>query len=353
MGRLVKLLGAIITGVIIMALGSYFWYQNAVAIPNGLSTELEVFAVEKGQGVETIAEKLVEQGFVANKLALQIYLKLNPGLANSIQAGSFELSTSMSIVEIVEKLQKATDLDYVKLTIPEGMRYDEIAEKAATVFAGKNEAKFVESEFIAIAEAPDSTTFNSKVTAFLQKYKPAGKNLEGFLYPETYFFKPDTTALAVIEKLISTLEEKVITANVITAAHLEKYSFYEYLTIASIIERETFTLEEKPLIADIYFRRLEQGVQGVKLLQADATLTYIVKDWKADVFPLKTNKSPYNTYLYPGLPPTPISNPGLAAIKASVNPEANDYWYYIHDNDGVVHYAKTLAEHEANIRKYL
>jgi len=120
-----------------------------------------------------------------------------------------------------------------------------------------------------------------------------------------------------------------------------------------MIERETFTDDEKSQIADIIYKRLEQGVNGVKLLQIDATLLYIAKDWKADAFSLKGSDDLYNTYKYPGLPPTPIANPGIVSIQGAIYPERNDYLYYIHDDNGVVHFAKTLSEHNENVRKYL
>jgi UPF0755 protein len=136
------------------------------------------------------------------------------------------------------------------------------------------------------------------------------------------------------------------------------YSFQQYLTVASLIERETLTLAEKPLVADIIYKRLENGVDGVKMLQFCSTMLYIIKDWTADeqineALKDKYKTNPYNTYRVAGLPPGPIANPGLAAIKAAIYPEKNDYYYFIHDANGVIHYGRNYAEHNANIAKYL
>jgi UPF0755 protein len=122
------------------------------------------------------------------------------------------------------------------------------------------------------------------------------------------------------------------------------------MILASLVEREGYTNDDRPIIADILQRRLEEGW----LLQVDATLLYPVKDWKHEITQVdKDNNNPYNTYRYPGLPPTPICNPGLQSINAVRNPQSNNYYYYIHEEDGTPHYSETLSEHNENVNRYL
>jgi len=156
------------------------------------------------------------------------------------------------------------------------------------------------------------------------------------------------SAFSVVKKMTDTFDSKV--------KDLENnsgFSFDQAIILASLIERETKTDEERPVVAGILIKRLNSGWP----LQIDASVQYAVgseKEW----WPVLTLddlsvKSGYNTYMNQGLPPTPIASPGLSSIKAAFNPEESDYWYYIHDTKGQIHYAKTLEEHNANIAKYL
>lgn len=338
---------------IILGVYGYFWYNSAISQPNGESTEEVEFEIVSGQGVEEIADNLAAAGLLENPSAFVLYNKLNPDLSSGIQAGYFDIAPSNSIEEILVILQKARTQEDIKVSIPEGLRYDEIAEILATEFSKVEGGFFSKTEFLSIVESPDSSPFNEPTAGYLNSYKPQGENLEGFLYPDTYFFDMHATSIEVIEKMINTLFQDRLTSEDLSAISSSDYSLYEILNIAAMLERETFTDEEKPVVADIIYKRLEEGVDGVNLLQIDATLLYIEKDWKADAFSLKNSDSPYNTYRFVGLPPTPIANPGIASIQAAIYPEANDYFYYIHDNDGVIHYAKTLSEHNQNVAKYL
>ncbi|KKP66163.1 MAG: Aminodeoxychorismate lyase, partial [candidate division WS6 bacterium GW2011_GWE1_34_7] len=165
------------------------------------------------------------------------------------------------------------------------------------------------------------------------------KNLEGYLYPDKYAFSNTATTEEVLKIFLDNFKKKVGTED-----------SYEDLIIASMVEREGYTSSDRPMIADIIKRRLDEGW----LLQIDATLLYPEKDWKHIITDIDKKKDNlYNTYKYAGLPPTPICNPGLEAINATRNPQSNNFYFYIHDKDGNVHYAETLAEHNRNVEKYL
>jgi UPF0755 protein len=354
--KIIKILLILIFLAVVIAGGAYYWYEGRLNF-RAATDEKFTFQVNPGEGIDAIITKLIDKGFVSEKYIWQIFLKINPALGMNIQAGEFNLNTNMSIPDIFQVLQKANIEKGVKITIQEGLRYDEIADILEKGFTGSNKNAFLRSEFIKIVEDPGIAGFNDEVTAFLAKNKPAGVNLEGYLFPETYFFDEGTNAQTVVEKLITTLKQK-ISAEDYVVMYSSAYSFHQYLTIASLIERETLSVAEKPMVADIIYKRLEKGVDGVKLLQLDATLLYIIKDWKSDykineAFKDKYKTNPYNTYRVTGLPPTPICNAGLVAIKAAIYPQKNDYYYYIHDSSGVIHYGRNLSEHNANVKKYL
>jgi UPF0755 protein len=352
MKNLTVFLFGLILLLAVAGIALYYWYSNSIIMPNGSSKADVIFEVSPGDSVEEIADKLVAQGLLKDRWCFIVYGKFNPELVAKFQAGYFELNPQNSVVELFALLQKAKNKEDVKLTIIEGLRYDEIADTLAVAFAKEKDSKFDKDEFIRLVENPSEAEFSSEVTQYLKIYKPEEANLEGFLYPDTYFFAKDSTTMQVLEKLVATLFNK-LSAEDYAKFNSSRYSFYELLTVASLIQREAFSLNEKPMIADIIFKRLEHGINGVKLLQIDASLLYPVKDWKADVYRLKNDDNPYNTYKYPGLPPSPICNPGIDAFEAALNPEANEYYYYLHDSSGNIHYAKTYSEHLSNINRYL
>jgi UPF0755 protein len=171
----------------------------------------------------------------------------------------------------------------------------------------------------------------------------AGKAYEGELFPDTYHLSPGTSAQGVVAAMRAVYKEKTVDLGVSREA----------LIIASLVERETKSDAEKPLVAGIIKKRLESGWP----LELDATMQYI-RGKSGDWWPNTTladrkSVSPYNTYLNKGLPPTPICNPGLAALQAAVHPVASTYWFYLHDRTGKIHFAVTSEEHSTNIRTYL
>ena len=175
------------------------------------------------------------------------------------------------------------------------------------------------------------------------------------MFPDTYLIPKDATAQIVANQLRSTFTSKVeqsIIGNLKTSSSLE-----EVVTIASLIEREAKTAQEKPIIAGIISNRIKLGM----LLQIDATVQYIKgydsneNTWWPQVTrdDYTRGKSPYNTYTNLGLPPAPIANPGIDSIRAALEPQETEYLYYIHDTEGKVHFAKTVEEHNRNVRDYL
>jgi len=182
--------------------------------------------------------------------------------------------------------------------------------------------------------------------------------MEGFLFPDTYLFPREVRAGSVTSAMKNTFDKRV---SEIGGDKSSELKLEDVVTLASIIERETKTDAERSVVAGIFLNRLEIGMG----LQADAATQYAVASERCSVnsgqcnwWPILTLAdlqidSPYNTYKYRGLPPAPIANPGLSSLKAAINPTETDYLYYLHDSDGKIHYAITLDEHNANVRRYL
>lgn len=303
----------VIAGFTVTGLVGFLWYNNALKANSTFEKEEIFLIIEDGETTSQVITKLDEYNLLKSKLAARIYAYFNKPL---VQAGEFTLNTYMTIPEIFNVLSNAED-QTVWVTIPEGLRIDEIAAIWEEKIEGFNAAKF---ETVA-------RTFESKPSA------------EGYLFPDTYNVANDISEQETYELMMNTFSTKVGEID------------YDTLILASIVEREAKTSEERPIIAGILKKRLD--TYGW-LLQADATLLYEYKDWTKEITQeMKDSDSPYNTYKNPGLPPTPICNPGLSSINAAKNPQDSDYWFYLHEEDGKIHYAATQEEHNQNIYKYL
>jgi len=289
---------------------------------NERNPETKIFLINKGEPIRTVATNLKKEGLIRDPLAFFIMVK-RQNVEKYIQAGDFRLSTAMSASAILTELQHGT-ID-VWITIPEGWRKEEIALELA------KELAIPENEFIEHAQ-------------------------EGYMFPDTYLFPREASGSAVAEKMLSTFDQKV-TEPLSNQISSSGFTLNEIITLASIVEREALYDEERPMIASVLINRLNAG----QALEVDATIQYIVgyqadeKDWwKASItVEDKELDSLYNTYKYPGIPPDPIANPGLSSINAVLNPAESDYLYYLHDGDGVVHFATTFQEHQRNIETYL
>jgi len=306
-------------------------YDSTIEKPNSENSEKITVEIEQGASVEKIITELVEAGVLKESWTtyFKIYLRIND-LVPEIQAGIYDIPKNLNIKELASIIQSSKD-QAVWVTIPEGLRKDEIANKLANEFEKVNNPNFSSTEFLRLTTDP---TFINTL-----EFPYPLTDLEGFLFPDKYSFAVTADTESVIGIMLTNFKKKVGLTDT-----------YEDIIIASMVEREGYTSEDRPMIADLIKRRYAEGW----LLQIDATLLYPKKDWKAPITKQdKQDDNPYNTYKRQGYPPTPICNPGLAAITAVRNPKPNNYYFYIHDNTGQVHFARTLAEHNQNIQKYL
>lgn len=315
------------------------------------------FVVESGTPARLIGQNLQKAGLITDARLFEAYVRVN-GLVSQLEAGTFILTPSMTLAEIVDTLQKA-EAAAITVTIPEGWRLEQIADylAAAAVFSDTNELSLYRSQSV----AGTLTALEPADYPFLADRSP-GASLEGYLFPDTYEL-PATAATAddLLRRQLETFGARVMPryAEAIQAGSTT-LTLYEVLTLASIVEREAVIPAERPTIAAVYLNRLANGIR----LEADPTVQYAMgyqaatnQWWKTPVFleEYSAVDSPYNTYLYPGLPPGPIASPGLSSIDAVLHPDRNNYLYFVAlpDGSGAHVFSETFAEHSENVRKYL
>ena len=328
------ILVALLVLIILFISQLFYWFKVKLS-PISTSKEKISFIVEKGKSAGEIGEELYQKNLIRSSLVFKLYVQFLDKSKN-INAGEFELSPSMSVSEIVNTLGKGPKELWV--TIPEGLRREEVVDR-----------------IIQALEIDES-----RRESFRSEFLSLSKSSEGYLFPDTYLFPRDASAETIYKKLRSTFDEK-FESSVMPLMQDSRYSKNDIVIMASMLERETKTFAERPLVAGILWKRIENDWP----LQVDASVQYAVAsvncqvsdtecDWWPDLTLEDLNiKSQYNTYKYKGLPPAPLCNPGLSSLQSSAKPEMSDYWFYLHSADGQIHYAKTVEEHSANVRKYL
>ncbi|MEI7603769.1 MAG: endolytic transglycosylase MltG [bacterium] len=354
-----KKAGCLIFIIIIVLIGLYGLFlvnkYNSAIDYKATSTDKVLLTIESGESPTQVKEHLIEKGIIKDEeiafgfSAYRIYAYITK-FDTKIQAGSYQLSKGLSIKEIAELLQRAESQE-LKITLKEGMRIEEIAEKLNIDLnsSDNRNSKFNKNEFIDLAKnyVSDRDFLSSR---------PRGNNsLEGYLFPDTYFITPDATAKDLIELMLDNFDLKLFQPNSGSIKN-NKYTLHELVSLASIIQREVQTPNDMSMIADIYFKRLRDDWK----LEADATTQYAIGYstsegvwWKKNLtYDDLDSSSPYNTRKFSGIPPSPISSFGVTAFQAVLEPKANNYFFYISDKDCVTRYAKTFYEHEANISKY-
>lgn len=324
---------------VLLVLG-YGWYRFALRpVDSGSDARVPV-TVEQGMSTSAIAELLEDSDVIRSSTAFRLYARVH-GVQGSLQAGKFIFEQGQSVPEVIEALQSGK-ADEISLTIPEGFTVKDIDALLA------KEGLTQEGDVIDCANTCDFSSFE-----FLpQKDGLAhrGGQLEGYLYPDTYFVNPqDFVTKFFLERLLTTFRNTVL-EEYADDVEKSKHSLHEIVTMASLIEEETRTADERPIVSGILWKRFDQGVG----LGVDATVRYIVdKPSSAITTADLDTTSEYNTRKFRGLPPGPIASPSMKSIEAALNPQASDYWYYLHGTDGQIRYAKTNEEHNENKYKYL
>jgi len=323
------------------AVGGFFYIYNQIYFSHSSYPQDRIFEIVKGEGNAMIADNLEKEGLVSNKNYFYYYVRTH-GFLNKFLPGKYTLNGSMTIPEIALTLTNADNIlpGWVNVTFPEGWTAEQMADRLdANGFDGK--------AFLALINDPPQDIL-SQFSFF--DGKPANATLEGYLFPDTYKFSKDATPEGIIKKILNNTELK-ITADIKSQAASQKKTIFQILTMASILEKEVSTVEDFKIVSGIFWQRIAIG----QPLQSDATLEYVLKTgaFQHSVAQTQVN-SPYNTYKYKGLPPGPISNPGIDTIQAALNPTDTQYNYFLTDPKDPKNtvYAKTYAQHLANKQKF-
>jgi UPF0755 protein len=329
----------IILGVIFIIAGIFFYFHYQAYNGNSNIKKAMDFEIEKGESVDSIASRLASENLTVGKWYFIYYVKANK-LDDKILPGKYELNSELKIPEIVAIIideEKALP-DYVKITFPEGWTIQKMADRlTANNFDG--------AEFLKIAKNPPSAITNK----YLYPEDNNITSLEGYLFPDTYFLKPGTSAEVIIGKMLENFNLR-ITRPMRDEIKSQGKTLRDIIIMASIIEREVVNEDDRAIVSGIFWIRLKIG----QPLQSCATLSFILGvNKKQYSFEDTRTDSPYNTYLNQGLPPGPIGNPGLASIRAAIYPKDSDYNYFLSDLEtGQTIFSGNLEEHNSNKVKY-
>lgn len=298
--------------------------------PAGTNEEQEIIAVLPGEKFNALAAKLEQKGIIANTSDFKL-LALVRGDDKRLKAGEFPLSAAMTPNQVLDALVDGKVYLY-RLTIPEGYTLKQIASEVSGIDIGQAD------EFVAVATDPD----------YVATLDIEAQTLEGYLFPDTYYFPKGVAAKTIISKMVGRFKEQFSEQWKQRADELQR-TVHEIVTLASIIEKETGAPSERPIIASVFHNRLKKRMR----LESDPTVIYGIPNFDGNIKRkhLRT-PTPYNTYTIRGLPPGPIANPGSAAIEAALYPAQTNYLFFVSKKDNTHHFSETIEEHQKAVRKY-
>lgn len=306
-------------GAALFLLGALLYYLLA---PPSVRADAETTVqVQSGDTVSEVADALAEAKIIRHPRVLYFFIRFFGG-ERGIRAGTYRFNEPQNLYTVANRLMSGeTGIAHLRITFPEGESTREMAMRAEDIFG----LTFSADEYLAVA-----------------------KPHEGYLFPDTYLFPPDATPPSIVNHMRENFDTRtaLITPDILRSGH----TLSDIVIMASLIEKEARTTENRRLISGVLWNRLALGMP----LQVDAVFGYIKgkPTYSPSLEDLQID-SPYNTYRNQGLPPGPINNPGLNALTAALYPTKTDYLYYLTDKEGVMHYAKTFAEHKLNRLKYL
>jgi UPF0755 protein len=310
-----------------------YWISKELSVPQSFPEKRSFFEVPKGSGAGAIARKLKESGLIKKKSlwTLEYRLFFHP---RHLKAGEYVFESPLLIKDILSAMIEG-NVYLHPLTIPEGL-------------TGKEISDCIQAQGLASEEEFFQAFRNTEPIA---SWDYRAENLEGYLFPETYHFPRRTEAAQIIAAMVTQFQAIFDEARRRRADELG-LSIREVVILASLVEKETALKEEKPLVSAVFHNRLRRGMK----LDCDPTIIYALKQQNAFEGRLHSKDleldSPYNTYLYAGLPPGPICNPGRSSLEAALYPAAETYLYFVSRNDGSHSFSRTLAEHLAAVNLF-
>ena len=328
--------------VLVVLVFSAGWFWFALRPSDARDKQAALVRIESGESLAQIAVALQDQRLIRSALAFKIYARIS-GVAGGIKAGAFLVNPSESAAEILTILTTGKS-QQVSVTIPEGYTVAEIDKLLASKGVG------TAGDIVNCAFQCDFSSFDFLPEAAGNADLGYGSRLEGYLFPDTYYIDiADYQPKFFLERLLGTFRKRIVTPNA-TEVKQSKRTLADIVTMASLLEQESRGSAERPVVAGILWKRFDAGT----VLGVDASIRYALQKpteslTKTD---LETD-STYNTRRKRGLPPSPIANPGESAFLAALRPEASEYWYYLHDAKGQIHYAVTNDEHNRNRALFL
>jgi UPF0755 protein len=328
-----KILGFVFVLVLAAGVAGYLYYMRAGEPYRGYSAAEQLVEIPNGVGSRAIGRRLVAAGVIRDEPTYRIAL-WQSGAARRLKAGEYRFDRPMTPLEVIDKIARG-DVVLLTLTFREGLTVQEMARVFERGGVG------TASEFARAA----------RDVSGIADLDPAARDLEGYLFPDTYSFPRKTDASRVVRAMVDRFRQ-MLTPEVKAAAEGRGLSVRQLVTLASIVEKETGRPDERPMVAAVYANRLKIGMA----LQCDPTVIYALQRAGQYTGNLRREdlmlESPYNTYRYPGLPPGPIAAPGKGSLEAAARPADADYLYFVSRNDGSHEFARTLDEHNRNVQKY-
>ncbi len=322
------------TIILIIFLFFVFYSYLCLYVPrdNSENPRYQEFIIKEGDSLRSIASNLQKNGIIRNHLFF-IFHVVQKDKARKMMAGGYLLSPSMTMKKIASII--STGKVFInKINILEGWNNNDIAH-----YLEEKEIMTKDDFLFALENFSDYKSFS-----FLKDLEEKN-SIEGFLFPDTYNIQSNTTAEDIILMMLKNFERKVFNSLIIDS---QEKSLFEIITVASLIEKEAQSKEDKKIVSDIIWKRLDSNIP----LELCSTIVYITKKREIRADELKID-SPYNTYLYSGLPKGPIANPGRESIDAALNPEETPYWYFLSTSSGETLFSATLEEHNVKKAKYL
>jgi UPF0755 protein len=320
--------------LIVVVLGGGAWIYTSVERPyKGYEAQEQFVDIPSGSGTATMARRLADAGVVRSAQVFRVAVWLR-GSSRRLQAGEYRFDQPMTAADVVDKISRG-DVYVRAVTFREGLTVREMASVFESAGYGRA------SEFIEAARKAE----------VVREMDPEAKDLEGYLFPDTYTLPRRTTAEQLVERMVARFE-KVMTPELRNKAVERGFTVRQVVTLASLVEKETAKPEERPVVAGVYTNRMRIGMG----LQCDPTVIYALMlagryDGNIRKGDLQID-SPYNTYRYAGLPPGPIAAPGEASLRAAVEPADVPYLYFVSRNDGSHVFSTTLDEHNRNVNNF-
>ena len=317
---------------VLLGIGGTWFFWRALRTPyKGYPEPAKRVEVKRGQRTSAILERLRTNGVLRDQWIPLVYMKVFRA-RDSVKAGVYEFDKQLSPIDVIDKLVRG-DVVLKTITVREGLDRFAIAKLFAAEGLG------TEDEWKKATDDPD----------LVQDIAPEATSLEGYLFPDTYKFDPGTPATTIVKAMVSNFRDQFGKEIALISNGL---NVHQTVTLASIIETEAQLPQDRPLVASVYINRIRKRM----LLGADPTVIYALKlagRWDGNIHKADLQiASPYNTYRYPGLPPGPIANAGLASLRAAAAPAATPYLYFVARNDGSHVFATNIAEHNRNVEKY-